>query len=64
VLKHLKANKSVSPMEALIVYGISRLASCIHEIRRKAGYNVECVINQDDAGHKYARYSLASTVQH
>jgi hypothetical protein len=58
VLRHLKTRGNVSPAEALIVYGISRLASCIHEIRRKANYNVNCEIRRDAQGHKYANYSL------
>lgn len=64
VLAHIKRNKSISPAEALIVHGISRLASCIHEIRRRAGYRVDCEMRQDDQGHKYASYSLASSTVH
>jgi hypothetical protein len=59
VLSHLK-KRSISPMEAMITYGISRLASCIHEIRKRAGYDVETVVKHDEHGHKYARYSLAN----
>jgi hypothetical protein len=58
VLRHLKKRGSISNMEAMIVYSISRLSSCIHEIRRRAGYNVETVIKKDDHGHKYSHYSL------
>jgi len=59
VLVHLKTRQHISPAEALIVYGISRLASCIHEIRRRAGYSVACDIRRDAQGHKYANYRLA-----
>lgn len=57
VLRHLNAGKAISPMNALMVYGISRLASCIHEIR-KAGYVVTMIQKRDEQGHKYARYSF------
>lgn len=57
VLKHLEHRGRISPSEALITYSISRLASCIHEVRR-AGYNVLCIIKKDEHGHKYARYTL------
>jgi hypothetical protein len=59
VLRHIKTRGHISPAEALIVYGISRLASCIHEIRRRANYVVDCEIRRDAQGHKYANYSLA-----
>ncbi len=58
ILRHLRQGKSISPAEALIVYSISRLASCIHEIRN-IGYMVSTEIRKDTRGHKYARYQLA-----
>ena len=59
VLRHLKKHKSISPAEAMIVHGITRLASCIHEIRHRAGYGVQTELRKDDHGHKYASYALA-----
>lgn len=59
ILAHLKRHAAgISPAEALVAYSVSRLASCIHEIRKRAGYDVKTVVKQDDHGHKYARYSL------
>jgi hypothetical protein len=58
VLAHLKRNGSISNMEAQVIYSISRLAACIYEIRRRAGYTVESKSRRDDYGHKYTRYSL------
>jgi hypothetical protein len=49
-------------MQALTVYGISRLAPCIHEIRNLAGYRVDCEMRSDAMGHRYAVYSLAKEV--
>jgi len=45
-------------MKALNVFGVSRLASCIHEIRHRAGYVVKTYINRDEQGHRYSRYEL------
>ena len=58
VLLHLRRKGHVSPAEALIVYGISRLAACIYEIR-KAGYTVDSELRRDAQGHKYTNYKLA-----
>lgn len=58
VLAHLKRRAHISPAEAERVYGITRLASCIHEIRKRAGYNVKTELKRDDVGHKYANYVL------
>lgn len=63
VLKHLERRLRISPSEALITYSISRLASCIHEIRR-AGYNVTTKVKEDEHGHKYARYTLVKKLVH
>lgn len=59
VLRHLEGPMaSISPMEALVSYGISRLAATIYEIRR-AGHGVVAKIKTDQAGHRYTKYSLA-----
>jgi hypothetical protein len=52
---------STTSREAERVYGISRLASCIHEIRN-VGYFVYTHMRQEDYGHKYARYEFVSRV--
>lgn len=59
VLAHLKQGKPITPMKALVVYGLSRLAAQIHNIR-KAGFTVDVNILQDEVGHKYASYTLAT----
>lgn len=61
VLAHLRRpNGHISPAEALIVYGISRLAACIYEIRQ-AGYTVMSEMRRDAQGHKYTNYKLDKT---
>lgn len=57
VLRHLRKHDHISNMKALMVYGISRLAACIYEIR-KAGYNVTAETKRDESGHKYTKYRL------
>lgn len=59
ILGHLSHGKSISNMEALIVYNISRLSDVVLKLRRK-GYPVETEVRVDNAGHKYSRYSLAA----
>jgi hypothetical protein len=63
VLRHLERRGTISPMEALVSYSISRLAACIYEIRHKAGHRVVCDIRRDEQGHKYARYTFCSALQ-
>jgi hypothetical protein len=63
VLRHLNKRGTVSPMEALVTYGISRLAACIYELR-KAGYVVDTQIKQDEQGHRYSNYTLRSGTVH
>ena len=43
--------------EAMEVYGIRRLASRITDLKA-AGYDIDTVIKNDEAGHRYARYSM------
>jgi hypothetical protein len=57
ILKHLR-RRSISPVEAFSNYGTMRLAPRIHELR-KAGFNIRTRLLRDEAGHQYARYSLA-----
>jgi hypothetical protein len=59
ILAHLEAGKPITPMKALVVYGYSRLASHIHRLRN-AGYNIASTSLTDEAGHKYASYSLVT----
>lgn len=58
VLAHLKRHGHITPLKADAVYGIRRLASCIHEIRHKTPYGVNMRVLKDDSGHKYAYYTL------
>jgi hypothetical protein len=57
ILRHLRKHGHISPMQALIVYGIARLAPCVFDIRN-IGYGVTTEIKHDAQKHKYARYTL------
>lgn len=57
VLRHLEREGRISPMKALMVYGISRLAACIWELR-EAGYKIDTARKVDASGHHYASYAL------
>lgn len=59
ILGHLSKGQSISNMEALVVYNISRLSDVILKLRRK-GYAVQTEVRADNAGHKYSRYTLAA----
>ena len=58
ILRHLRKHGHISPMQALVVYAIARLAPCIFDIRN-VGYAVETQIMHDAQGHKYAKYTMA-----
>jgi hypothetical protein len=59
VLRHLRQG-SITPSQALAVYGIARLAARIHELRR-AGYTVHTKMFPVGAGKHYAAYALVPT---
>lgn len=58
LLRHLKRKKTISQYEALLVYGIARLASRIDELR-KDGWSIETIMKTDEKGKRYARYRMA-----
>ena len=57
ILAHLHKHGHISPAKAGIVYGISRLAACIYEIR-EIGHEIKTHVKQDEQGHRYAKYVL------
>lgn len=54
VLEHLQTHGSISPLEALGLYGVYRLAAIIHKLRNN--YIIDTEENVTDNGHRYARY--------
>ena len=61
ILRHLREIGVITPMEAMAQYGIMRLASRIHDLK-KQGYvfNREVVTTKNRFGEpvRYMRYSL------
>lgn len=57
LLKHLVAGKTITPLKAMMVYGVGRLASRIRELREE-GHNIVTTIHKDERGHDYAEYRL------
>ena len=57
ILKHLKARKSISAMEALVTHGCPRLAPRIFNLRA-AGWDITTSYHHDAMGHRYTRYTL------
>ncbi len=59
--RHLLTGKSITPLEALGLYGIFRLAPRIHELR-KQGWNIITTRKFDEKGSEYAEYRLMPKV--
>jgi len=58
VLDWLQSGKSLTPLEALDMFGSMRLAAIIEVLRNKEGYNI---INENKTGEEnYAKYRLAT----
>ncbi len=60
---HLKSGRSITPLEALGLYGVFRLAARIKELRYK-GWDIATEIRRDIKGHVYSTYSLAPQADH
>lgn len=62
VLQHLKANGSITSMEAIENYGATRLSAIIYNLRYKEGYIIEThmMVGKTRFGNtcEYARYVL------
>lgn len=62
LVEHLSEGKSITPLEAKEVYGITRLAARIHEARSYLNYPglIARELRTDEAGKRYTRYWAAS----
>lgn len=59
ILAHMQAGKPITSLEALQEFGCMRLASRIHELRRK-GHVIECKKIKTNGGKTVASYRLAA----
>ena len=57
VLNHLNESGKISPIEALIVHRIVRLAPRIQELR-DLGHSIVTYTKLDEAGTKYTSYEM------
>ena len=58
ILEHMRKGHSITPVEALNLYGSLRLGARIAEIR-SAGYTVHMKLVKDEkTGKRYAQYSM------
>jgi hypothetical protein len=57
IREHLESGKSITPLEALDLYGSLRLGACIWTLRHKHGMNIETNLIEQD-GKRFAEYSL------
>lgn len=57
ILAHLKTGQTITNMEAMLVYHVSRLSSVISDLRR-AGYIIDTTMKRDGVGAQYASYKL------
>lgn len=59
ILAHLEAGRSITPLEALDMYGCLRLSARIWDIRHQMNRKIRTeTITRD--GKRYARYTLES----
>ena len=59
ILNHLKTGAHITPLEAMGLFGVFRLAARIFELRNQ-GYNIETDVQSDGTGRTYSRYRLAA----
>ncbi|WP_422049710.1 helix-turn-helix domain-containing protein [Shimia sp.] len=63
IKSHLKSGRTISPLEALGLYGVFRLAARIKELRDK-GWPITTDNRTDPNGKKYAVYFLEDKGTH
>jgi len=57
VLDHLKCGNTITPLDALELFGCFRLGARIFELRQE-GHQIEKTMVTNDEGNKYAEYWL------
>lgn len=59
ILRHLQQRAHLTPLEAMGLYGIFRLAARVYDLRNE-GFDIATDVRYDLRGRPYSRYSLAS----
>lgn len=57
ILAHLQGGKSITPLEALNLYGCFRLGARIWDLRNE-GYDIEMELVKNQNGKRFACYHL------
>lgn len=57
IKEHLESGRSITPIEALNLYGCFRLSGRIYELREQ-GMNISKVMAEASNGKKFAKYKL------
>lgn len=57
ILKHLQSGKSITPIEALVLYGSLRLSGRIYELKEK-GHKIKTEMIETETGKRVAKYTL------
>lgn len=60
---HLRSGRSITPLEALGLYGIFRLAARVKELRDR-GWSISTDVREDPNGKVYACYTLDAGGDH
>lgn len=60
---HLKSGRSITPLEALGLYGVFRLAARVKELKDK-GWDIKTDIKTDINGKVYGEYRLNDQQNH
>ena len=58
ILSHLESGASLTPLEALHLFGCMRLAARINDLRNR-GHDIHTAEEGDGLGKRWARYTLA-----
>ena len=59
ILKHLRSGAHITPLEAMGLFGVYRLAARIKDLRDD-GHDIVTDIKSDGTGRTYSRYRLAA----
>lgn len=58
VARHLQEGRSITPLEALTMYGAFRLSAIIFDLKNEEGMDIRTDMVTDDEGRRYAKYTL------
>tara|TARA_R100000458_G_scaffold58218_1_gene65808 strand:- start:233 stop:499 length:267 start_codon:yes stop_codon:yes gene_type:complete len=61
VKEHLEGGKSITPMDALEMFGCFRLAAIICNLREEEGMRIDTELVTNRYGTKYAKYTLVKS---